>query len=44
MEIHWLSEKEKIPNTAVSKEGDTDSVLAYEKNASLLISLKKVQL
>ena len=31
VEIHWLSSKEKVPGTAVSKEGDADSVLGQER-------------
>ena len=39
-----LSDKEKIPGAAVSKEGHTNSLLEDEKTLSLLIYLKKVQL
>ena len=42
METHWLSGKEKVPVTAVSK-GDADSRPGDEKTHHL-ISLKKVQL
>ena len=30
IEIHWLSDKEKVPDTAVCKE-DADSLMQYEK-------------
>ena len=31
VETDWLSIKDKVPDTAFSKEGHTDSVLGYEK-------------
>ena len=31
VETHWLSGKEKVLGTEVSKEGHADSVLVYEK-------------
>ena len=30
VEIHRLSVKEKVPGTAVSKEGDVDFILGHE--------------
>ena len=30
-ETHWLSGKAKVPGTSVSKEGNADSLLRYEK-------------
>ena len=45
VEAQWLSGKEKVPDSAVIKEGHADSFLGHEKKPkSLLISLKKVQL
>ena len=31
VETHWLSGKEKVPATAVCKEGHVDSVLGHER-------------
>ena len=31
IETHWLSGKEKVQGTVVSKEGDTDSLLGHER-------------
>ena len=42
--LHWLSGKEKFPGAVVSKGGHADSLLGHEKDSSLLISLKNVQL
>ena len=30
VEAHWLSSKEKVPGSAISKEGQADSFLDYE--------------
>ena len=32
VETDWLSNKEKIPCTVVSKEGHADSLLGHERN------------
>ena len=31
VEMHWLSDKEKVPGVAVSKEGHVDSLLGHEE-------------
>ena len=43
VERHWVSGKEKVPDTDVSKEGHADSLIDHEKTHHL-ISLKKEQL
>ena len=42
VETHWLSSKENVLGTAISRQSDADS--SDMKGSSLLISLKKVQL
>ena len=31
VETFWLSDKEKVPVTAISKEGDADNFLGHER-------------
>ena len=35
MEIHWLSSKEKVSGAVVSKEGNADNFLEYEKTHTI---------
>ena len=40
VKTHWLSGKEKVPVSAVSKEGHADSLLSYEKTHHYRFSWK----
>ena len=43
VETHRLSDKEKVPDAEVSKEGHAYCLLGHKRTLSLLISLEKVQ-